>query len=142
MSNKISLIADDDSRIRLLLRQLLQGEGFQVLEAEDGSQALRIIRALGTSLELLVSDVQMPKLDGFALAGTVRAEFPGIPIILMSGDSETVRWGRSQRQFEFIEKPFHLETLLNAVSTVMSPRRLKTRTAGPAGPGGATPILI
>jgi two-component system cell cycle sensor histidine kinase/response regulator CckA len=101
-----------------------------------------IIRTLGPRLKLLVSDVQMPKLDGLTLAGMIRAEFPRIPIILISGNPEVLRRGSQQRQFEFVQKPFHLETLLNAVRTVMRSRELRARTMDTWSSDGATPSRI
>jgi two-component system cell cycle response regulator CpdR len=63
---------------------VLQKDGFKTIEAGDRVDALNLLRN-GASADLVLSDVRMPKMDGVALAHAIRAEFPAIPVILMSG---------------------------------------------------------
>ena len=142
MSIKVSLIVDDDRALRMLLRHVLQAEGFHVVEAEDGAQALEIVRTLGPTLNLLISDVQMPKLDGITLSGMVKAEYPRIPIILLSGDCEIVRLGRQRGQLEYVQKPFGLDTVLKVVRTVMRAHKVRPRTSRQPNPTGPAPTPI
>jgi CheY-like chemotaxis protein len=58
------LVVDDEPSVRNFIRAVLRSDGFQTIEAENGVQALELMRKLGTGVDLLVSDIQMPKMDG------------------------------------------------------------------------------
>jgi len=60
MSHKISLVVDDEPSVRNFIRAVLQSDGFQTIEAENGVQALELMRKPGTGVDLLVSDIKMP----------------------------------------------------------------------------------
>src|SRR5690242_12777926 len=85
MSEKISLVVDDEPSVRTFITAVLRSNGFQTIEADNGSHALELLRKLGTGVDLIVSDIQMAVMDGIALAYSVRAEFPAIPLVLISG---------------------------------------------------------
>ena len=68
----VSLVFDDEPSIRRYVSTILQREEFRTLEAEDGAQALQIIQELDGSVDLIVSDIQMPNVDGLTLARTIR----------------------------------------------------------------------
>jgi two-component system, cell cycle response regulator CpdR len=85
MLYKISLVVDDEPSVRNFIMAVLQSDGFQSIEAENGAQALELLRKPGTDVDLVVTDIKMPLMDGMTLACSVRAEFPAIPIILVSG---------------------------------------------------------
>jgi CheY-like chemotaxis protein len=123
MSHKISLIVDDEPSVRWYIRTVQQSGGFQTIEAENGVQALELMRKLGTSVDLLVSDIKMPKMDGITLACSVRAEFPAIPLILVSGHAEIEQLEHPDADFEFVQKPFLPATLLRVVKKLMRPKR-------------------
>ncbi len=74
MWQKISLIVDDELSIRKYINSVLPSDGFQTSEAENGVQALELMRKLGTGVDLQVCDIKMPKMDGIPLACPVRAE--------------------------------------------------------------------
>ena len=82
----VVLVVDDDGSVRAYLKAVLQSEGFRTLEAEDGELGLELLRKIGSDIDLVISDIKMPKLDG--IANSVRAEFPKIPIILVSGHTD------------------------------------------------------
>jgi CheY-like chemotaxis protein len=121
MSDKISLVVDDEPSVRKFITAVLRSNGFQIIEAENGVQALELLRKLGT-VDLLVSDIHMPKMDGIALACSVRAEHPAIPVILVSGYSDLLQANRLHA-FELVPKPFLPVTLLRAVTKVMMRNR-------------------
>jgi two-component system cell cycle sensor histidine kinase/response regulator CckA len=75
---------------------------------------------LGGAVDLVVSDIRMPLMDGFTLACSVRAEFPAIPLILVSGYAEIEQANLPNSGFEFVQLPFHPATLLSAVKKVMA----------------------
>jgi CheY-like chemotaxis protein len=115
MTERLALIVDDVPSIRTYLRVLLQRAGFAVLEASDGREGLDRVHSVGGALDLLVTDVQMPVMDGLALAAAVRADFPRIPIILVSGYA-----GGVETDLPMVRKPFGRETLLAAIADTMA----------------------
>ena len=119
MSHKISFVVDDEPSVRTFIIAVLRSNGFQTLEAENGVQALELMPKLGGAVDLLVSDIQVPIMDGIALAASVRKEFPAVPLIQVSGHVEAEQAKRPDCHFEFIQKPFPPATLLRMVSKVM-----------------------
>jgi two-component system cell cycle response regulator CpdR len=124
MSDKRSLIVDDEPSVRRFIKAVLQKDGYETWEAENGLQALELIRELCGAVDLLVSDIRMPIMDGIALACSVHAEFPAVPIILVSGYAAIERG--PHEPYEFLQKPFLPAMLRDAVKRVMIP---KTRSA-------------
>lgn len=83
------LLVEDEFLIRMTLSEVLSDDGFEVLEAEDGNGALALLSD-GESIALMLTDIQLPGgLDGKTLAGKVREQNPKLPVIFMSGRSET-----------------------------------------------------
>lgn len=121
MSQKLALVVDDEPSVRKFITAVLRSNGFQTIEAENGVQALEVLRKLDNAVDLLVSDIQMPILDGIGLACSVRAEFPAIPVILVSGYSDLQQANRLHG-FEFVPKPFSPATLLKTVKKVTTPK--------------------
>ena len=119
MSHKISLVVDDEPSVRDFIIAVLQGDGFQTIEAENGVHALELLHTLDGTVDLLVSDIRMPLMDGLTLACSVRGEFPAIPLILVSGYAEIEQANLPNSGFEFVQLPFHPATLLSAVKKVM-----------------------
>lgn len=115
-SMPVSLVVDDEPAIRKYVSAILQAEGFRSLEAESGAQALQIVQDLGSGLDLIVSDIQMPNGDGLSLARAVREAFPAVPVILVSGE---VKPGAG---FEFVKKPFLPGALMSVVRKLVPPR--------------------
>lgn len=114
------------------MKAVLESDGFQTIEAENGVQALELVRKLGTGVALMVADIKMPLMDGLELAGLVHSEFPPIPIILTSGYSADVQ----NPAFEFFPKPFRVETLLSAVKKVMLRKAAQYGETAPMLDGG------
>src|SRR4029077_1111819 len=82
------LLVDDDEALRRFVRRILLQQGFQVIEASDGVEALAVAAACGQPVELLLTDVIMPKLNGLALAQALSKERPGVRVLYMSGYME------------------------------------------------------
>jgi DNA-binding response OmpR family regulator len=97
------LIADDDAQIRNLIKAVLARDGYSLLIACDGQQALETSRNHPGSIHLLLSDVQMPRLNGAELCEQIRQERHEIICVLMSGD---VSAASMTEEVPFIEKPF------------------------------------
>ena len=79
------LVLDDEPDVRLIIRRLLDEQGYQVHEAGDGLQALEMVRAAPGLLDLVVSDLAMPRLNGIQLVQVLSVESPEIPFVLVSG---------------------------------------------------------
>ena len=106
------LIVDDDPQVRSLVRSVLSKHGFPTVEAADGMSALSTMRNMDGAIGLMVSDFSMPGLDGEALAGVVKAQFPDTPILLISGERSA---SESVAVDAFLAKPFLPSVLADAV---------------------------
>ncbi|MFQ5745057.1 MAG: response regulator [Acidobacteriota bacterium] len=106
------LVADDDDHVRGLLRRVLEGAGFRVLEARDGEEALRIAGRHDGALELLVTDVEMPGIAGPALAERIRSSRPCTPVIYVTGNPASLSAKKLSGRAAVLLKPFDLEQLL------------------------------
>lgn len=117
MSNKI-LIVEDEIRIRFLLRDYLKKEGFEVLEASDGEEAIRVFGT--TNVDLIVLDVMMPKLDGFNVCKTLR-KVSSVPIILLTAKSEEEDklFGYELGADDYMTKPFSPKVLVAKVKALI-----------------------
>jgi DNA-binding response OmpR family regulator len=82
---KSLVIVEDDAQIRALLTHVLSNEGFDVVAAEDGAGALTRVRKRGGRFAAVLTDIDMGRMNGLELAQLVRAEFPAMPILFISG---------------------------------------------------------
>ena len=114
------LIVEDEDAVRLFGARALRNKGYRVLEARSGETALDVLRS-EDDIDVLVSDVVMPGMDGATLARLVRIERPLIQVILMSGYSEDVALGEFSGEdgIHFLPKPFSLKQLAGKVKDVM-----------------------
>jgi DNA-binding response OmpR family regulator len=110
------LVADDDAGIRSLLNALLTEEGFHVLSAVNGAAALDEARKYRGDIDLLITDVQMPKLDGFDLQERLRLERPDIKLLVISGALEANIEGTD---FPLLRKPFRSNELKTRVREIL-----------------------
>ncbi len=109
------LVADDSSEARQLLRRALEKVGHEVLEAPDGGAALRLARR-SPPVDLFFCDVFMPDVDGIEAMREFRAAFPGVPVVIMSGQSsrgwmEMLSIARKLGASELLLKPFGPDSL-------------------------------
>lgn len=117
---KTVLLVDDDESMRRVTRRILARNGFRVLEAEHGADALRVAAAHNGEIDLLVTDVLMPGIRGPELVEELTVQSPGLRVLYMSGytDDDISRWGL-QPGFAFIHKPFTSEGFTDAVKSVL-----------------------
>ncbi|MFP6591113.1 MAG: response regulator, partial [Candidatus Latescibacterota bacterium] len=109
------LIVDDKAEFRLLVKDALPG--FDVVEAENGRQALDVVQEV--KLDLVITDIKMPVLDGIKLLETLRAQFPGLKVLAASGylDADDV----CKHPFDgFVEKPLAPEPFQQLVEQTLS----------------------
>jgi DNA-binding response OmpR family regulator len=119
INQPIILVADDEVLVRNLVTLLLQEQGYMVLSAADGQEGLELSRKYPGTIDLVITDVEMPRLNGMNLCAHLLEERPGIKSIVMSGSdmSEIV----SQNiNLQFLPKPFDGESLLARVRAILS----------------------
>jgi two-component system cell cycle sensor histidine kinase/response regulator CckA len=115
------LLVEDEDAVRLFGSRALRNKGYVVLEANDGEDALDVINDFDGPIDLIITDVVMPGMDGHTLVGLVRQEIPDIRVILMSGYAEEAIPGEISHDgtIHFLPKPFSLEDLALKVKTVI-----------------------
>ena len=131
-SSETILVVDDEAGIRSSVRGVLADEGYRVLEAEDGLGALQIIHSERPRLVIL--DIWMPEMDGIELLRRIRESEPHTQVIVISGHGniETAVTATKLGAFDFIEKPFSVDGLLQLVD-----RALESQPAA----DGALPLV-
>ena len=110
------LIVDDEPDVRLLIRELLTGEGYEVAEAANGKEALKQAK-VDPDLNLILLDVMMPEMDGLHTAHEIR-KFSKIPIVFVSVKDDDVTMGMAKKLYgakEYVKKPFDNAALLKTV---------------------------
>lgn len=121
------LIVDDDATIRESLAEALADDGFDIRTADSAESALAIIGAGG--VDVVLSDIKMPGLDGIALLRLLRERATGIDVVLMTAydDMPTVVAGMREGALEFLVKPLELLALRRVLAAVFSDRRVRSR---------------
>ncbi len=119
------LLVEDEDAVRLFGSRALRNKGYRVLEAADGERALDVVNqalADGETIDLILSDVVMPGMDGPTLVQLLRQELPGVKVILMSGYAEdAARAIEGDPSLNFLPKPFSLAGLAGKVKDVLKP---------------------
>ena len=115
------LIAEDEERMRRLVKDFLTKEGYTVLEAADGQEAMDIIETKLGQLSLVILDVMMPKINGFDLARHVRAKHCGTPILMLTAksDVEDRIEGLNAGADYYLTKPFDTRELLACINALL-----------------------
>jgi CheY-like chemotaxis protein len=121
------LVAEDEPAVRALVRDTLERQGYRVLEARDGGEALTIAHEYSGRIDLLLTDVAMPVLDGRELASRLRNSFTGLRVIYMSGYVDDVLRPTEARIGPFFQKPFTASALAQLVREVLDGRQVTPR---------------
>ena len=117
------LLVDDDPLIRRLMRHMLEGHGYQLLEASDGKEGIKIAADYEQPIHLLVTDVVMPHGSGFDLVRDLPASHPETKVLYVSGsaaNSVVVRRGLKESGHAFLSKPFTERELLQKIRDVLT----------------------
>ncbi len=124
MSTRI-LVADDEESIRLVLRTLFEGKGYEVHEAGDGEEALALARRYVP--DFVVTDVRMPGLDGLELTAALREQVPSATVIVMSayGSVQLALKAIEAGAHDYVSKPFHPEEVLFVLRKAEERERLR-----------------
>jgi len=122
------LVVEDEESVRRFVRIVLEREGYRVLMAGNGVEALRLLEDPSVSLDVLLTDVMMPQMGGRELAERMLAVQPDVAVVFMSGyvADRAVLSGVAERRAAFLQKPFAIEEMVHAV------REATARRTGPA----------
>lgn len=117
------LIVDDESNMRLVLKALLSREGYEVLTAADGVEALEALK--NRDVKVVVTDLKMPRLDGMGLLERVVRDYPSVPVIMITahGTIHTAVDALKKGALDYITKPFDQTELKNVIA-----KAVKTKT--------------
>ncbi len=118
------LIVEDETAVRRMAARALAGQGYTVLEAENGAEALELLARTTGPVDLVLTDVVMPRLNGRELGERLAAERPELPVLFMSGytDDDIVRRGLLHPDAPFLQKPFMPADLARRVREVLDHR--------------------
>lgn len=113
------LIADDEPRLRELVRDLLEREGYAAVEADDGEVAVRLVKN-DPEIALILMDVMMPQMDGWAACRAIRA-FSNVPVIMLTARAEEFDqlMGFESGADDYVTKPFSNQVLIKRVEAVL-----------------------
>jgi CheY-like chemotaxis protein len=111
------LLVEDDEQVRRFVRSLLSGDGYQILEAATGTDALQLAETHSGDIDLLLSDMLLPELSGYDLAQRLQPLFPRMKVLFMTGyvEGDIVTRGVGELGASFLDKPFQPVVLLNRV---------------------------
>ena len=119
------LLVEDDRAVRMLASEMLQMNGYKVLPARDGPEALELIRGHNRPIHLLLTDVVMPQMSGRQLAESIAGIHPEIRVLYMSGytDGVIAHHGVLDDGVAYLQKPFTADCLARKVREVLDSRR-------------------
>ncbi len=115
-----ALLVEDDARVRRAVRRMLERIGFDVMEAPDGEAGLGVAAGHEGPIDVVVTDLMMPRLGGGAFARRLALSRPNVPVVFMSGytDDAAFRRGLLESEYTFVQKPFTREHLEAAIARV------------------------
>ena len=119
------LIADDEDSMRKLVARAITLDGHEAIAAQDGAEALEILVSEEGGFDLLLTDIQMPVMDGIALALSAARDFPQMTILLMTGFAEQRERASNLDAIvhDVITKPFSVADIRTAVADALAARR-------------------
>lgn len=120
---KSILLVEDEDMLRGLIRELLEIKGFAVIEASQGLEALELMAAAPSPVDLVLTDVVMPHMSGSELVERLRAERPSLKVIFMSGytgaNNAAIHKSLEMPGVAFLQKPFRLNALISVVEGLL-----------------------
>ncbi len=118
------LVVEDQPEVRQMAVRALDAEGYVVVEAADGVDALAIVKNGGAPVDLVITDLALPRLDGLGLSRELATVLPGVPVLFMTGytSSESMRRTAQSRGHPFLEKPFTADELARLARAVLDAR--------------------
>ncbi len=118
------LLVDDDDAVRAFTRRVLTAQGYAVFEASCGSEALALAAAYAAKIDLLVTDLVMPGLDGHTLAERLRSSRQDLPVLYVSGfpGNHLDEAALASERVDFLPKPYSVDAIVRAVRSVIDER--------------------
>ena len=131
----VILVVDDEPSLRTVLAANLRREGYQPVQASDGEQAIELLKT--EPVQVVVTDLRMPGIDGMALLGHVSEKYPRVPVIMITahGTVDTAVEAMKKGAFDYITKPFEQSELKLIIGKAVATNRLSTHQATLAGGG-------
>ncbi len=119
------LIADDEDSMRLLVARAIAMDGHEIVTAQDGAEALDILTREDGAFDLLLTDIQMPVMDGIALALSAARDFPNLTVLLMTGFADQRERASNLNAIvhDVITKPFSVADIRTAVADALAARK-------------------
>ena len=119
------LIADDEDSMRQLVARAIAMDGHETVTAQDGAEALEILTRADGGFDLLLTDIQMPVMDGIALALSVARDFPDLTILLMTGfaDQRERASNLNALVHDVVTKPFSVADIRTAVADALAAKK-------------------
>ena len=119
------LIADDEDSMRTLVARAIAMDGHEIVTAQDGAEALEILTRAGGQFDLLLTDIQMPVMDGIALALSAARDFPNLTILLMTGfaDQRERASNLNALVHDVVTKPFSVADIRTAVADALAAKK-------------------
>jgi two-component system, NtrC family, response regulator AtoC len=120
------LVADDEPNLRRVLSAILSREGYEILQASDGEQALELA---GRGVDAIITDLKMPRIDGMTVLRRVAAEVPDVPVIIITahGSVDNAVAAVKAGAFDYIEKPFEQEQIRQVVAKAVKQAEAQKR---------------
>ena len=117
------LVIDDQESTRKIISQMLRDNGYQVTSASDGEEGLAIFNQDPKAFDLILADINMPKIDGFEFLKRVKYRSPTKPVIFLTGINEDVAqyMGKEYQVEGIIKKPFIVEETLKIIEKFLNP---------------------
>ena len=120
--HEIIVVVDDEEYVRTVFAEMLATLGYTVLTANDGEDALRVMSAHDAPVHLVISDVNMPAMDGFEFAALLRSAYPDMPMLLVSGEGPQYMMDNRDRipeRVHFLAKPVQMGELASRVRKIL-----------------------
>ena len=124
-SRETVLVGEDNLDVRPMIVELLQDYGYQVLEARDGTEVVALMEDFGDTVDLLLLDVIMPRMNGYEALTVVRQRYPSLPCVFLSGYSDDIlkQKAKISGEFEYLSKPIMPDKLISVVRAALDAGR-------------------
>src|SRR6187401_2842766 len=131
------LVADDEPNLRRVLTAILRREGYDVLQAADGSEAIDL---LAEPVDVVITDLKMPRIDGMEVLRHASAQLPHVPVIMITafGTVDNAVAAVKAGAFDYIEKPFEQEQIRQIVNKAVAQANLGRKEVRPHVSGDST----
>ena len=138
-AKKHILVVEDEPHLAIGIRFNLEAEGYHVTVASDGPKALQVVEGAGANVDLVILDLMLPGMSGYAVCEAIRAAGNDVPILILSARtlSEDRTRGFDVGANQYLTKPFELEELLSRVKNLLTHYRRASDAGRPTANGGA-----